>query len=139
LGADGTAGPARWNWAIAANMLSIRRPVAPRAPSGGLRKDLLRTNVLGWHQSAIGGGVDYCREGDTLVVTKLARSARHLSEFDKLEANGVALPILDFFTTSPAQRRSSDQAGGAGGGRSWVGLDVIADGKAGGALTSSSG
>ena len=43
---------------------------------------------------------DYCREGDTLVVTKLdrlARSARHLSELvDKLEANGVALRILDF-------------------------------------------
>jgi DNA invertase Pin-like site-specific DNA recombinase len=40
------------------------------------------------------------REGDTLVVTKLdrlARSARHLSELvDKLEANGVALRILDF-------------------------------------------
>jgi Resolvase, N terminal domain len=44
--------------------------------------------------------LDYCREGDTLVVTKLdrlARSARHLSELvDKLEANGVALRILDF-------------------------------------------
>ena len=43
---------------------------------------------------------DYCREGDTLVVTKLdrlVRSARHLSELvDKLEANGVALRILDF-------------------------------------------
>ena len=43
---------------------------------------------------------DYCREGDTLVVTKLdrlARSARHLSELvDKLEAKGVALRILDF-------------------------------------------
>ena len=44
--------------------------------------------------------LDYCREGDTLVVTKLdrlARSARHLSELvDQLEAKGVALRILDF-------------------------------------------
>ena len=46
------------------------------------------------------GALEYCREGDTLVVTKLdrlARSARHLSELvDKLEANGVTLRILDF-------------------------------------------
>jgi DNA invertase Pin-like site-specific DNA recombinase len=42
----------------------------------------------------------YCREGDTLVVTKLdrlARSARHLSELvDALEAKGVTLRILNF-------------------------------------------
>ncbi len=44
--------------------------------------------------------LDYCRDGDTLVITKLdrlARSARHLSELiDKLEAKGVALRILNF-------------------------------------------
>jgi DNA invertase Pin-like site-specific DNA recombinase len=44
--------------------------------------------------------LDYCREGDTLVVTKLdrlARSARHLTELvDALEAKGVALRILNF-------------------------------------------
>jgi DNA invertase Pin-like site-specific DNA recombinase len=48
--------------------------------------------------------LDYCREGDTLVVTKLdrlARSARHLSELvDQLEAKGVALRILDFSGTA---------------------------------------
>ena len=44
--------------------------------------------------------LDYCREGDTLVVTKLdrlARSARHLSELvDTLEAKGVTMRILNF-------------------------------------------
>jgi len=44
--------------------------------------------------------LDYARDGDTLVVTKLdrlARSARHLLELlDVLEAKGVALRILNF-------------------------------------------
>jgi DNA invertase Pin-like site-specific DNA recombinase len=43
--------------------------------------------------------LDYAREGDTLVVTKLdrlARSARHLSDIvGALETNGVALRILN--------------------------------------------
>lgn len=44
--------------------------------------------------------LEYAREGDTLIVTKLdrlARSARHLSELvDRLEAKGVSLRILNF-------------------------------------------
>jgi DNA invertase Pin-like site-specific DNA recombinase len=44
--------------------------------------------------------LDYSREGDTLIVTKLdrlARSSRHLSEIvDLLEQKGVALRILNF-------------------------------------------
>ena len=44
--------------------------------------------------------LDYVREGDTLIVTKLdrlARSARGLSELvDTLESKGVALRILNF-------------------------------------------
>jgi DNA invertase Pin-like site-specific DNA recombinase len=43
--------------------------------------------------------LDYAREGDTLVVTKLdrlARSARHLSDIvDALESKGIALRILN--------------------------------------------
>ena len=43
--------------------------------------------------------LDYAREGDTLVVTKLdrlARSSRHLTQIvDALEAKGVALRILN--------------------------------------------
>jgi DNA invertase Pin-like site-specific DNA recombinase len=62
-----------------------RKIFSEQTPSVGTRAD---------------AALDYCREGDTLVVTKLdrlARSARHLSELvDKLEANGVALRILDF-------------------------------------------
>lgn len=44
--------------------------------------------------------LDYAREGDTLVVTKLdrlARSARHLSELvETLDRKGVTLRILNF-------------------------------------------
>ena len=51
-------------------------------------------------RARLDAALDYCRDGDTLVVTKLdrlARSARHLSELvDQLEAKGVTLRILNF-------------------------------------------
>jgi DNA invertase Pin-like site-specific DNA recombinase len=47
----------------------------------------------------LNAALEYAREGDTLVVTKLdrlARSARHLSEIvDTLQGRGVALRILN--------------------------------------------
>ena len=50
-------------------------------------------------REALSGAMDYAREGDTLVVTKLdrlARSVRHLGEIvEELEGKGVALRILD--------------------------------------------
>jgi DNA invertase Pin-like site-specific DNA recombinase len=51
-------------------------------------------------RSQLRAALDYAREGDTLVVTKLdrlARSARHLSELvDALETKRVGLRILNF-------------------------------------------
>jgi DNA invertase Pin-like site-specific DNA recombinase len=51
-------------------------------------------------RSQLRAALDYAREGDTLVVTKLdrlARSARHLSELvDTLEQKRVGLRILNF-------------------------------------------
>jgi DNA invertase Pin-like site-specific DNA recombinase len=51
-------------------------------------------------RAQLDAALDYCRDGDTLVVTKLdrlARSARHLSELvDQLEGKGVTLRILNF-------------------------------------------
>ena len=51
-------------------------------------------------RAQLAAALDYSREGDTLVVTKLdrlARSARHLSELvDGLEAKRVTLRILNF-------------------------------------------
>jgi DNA invertase Pin-like site-specific DNA recombinase len=51
-------------------------------------------------RAELGAALDYCREGDTLVVCKLdrmARSARHLTELvDALEAKRVTLRILNF-------------------------------------------
>jgi len=51
-------------------------------------------------RAQLDAALDYAREGDTLVVTKLdrlARSARHLSELvDTLEGKGVTLRILNF-------------------------------------------
>jgi DNA invertase Pin-like site-specific DNA recombinase len=51
-------------------------------------------------RAQLDAALDYCRDGDTLVVTKLdrlARSARHLSELlDQLQAKNVALRILNF-------------------------------------------
>jgi DNA invertase Pin-like site-specific DNA recombinase len=54
-------------------------------------------------RAELDAALDYCRDGDTLVVTKLdrlARSARHLSELvDALEAKGVSLRILNLVAT----------------------------------------
>jgi DNA invertase Pin-like site-specific DNA recombinase len=51
-------------------------------------------------RAQLDAALDYCRDGDALVVTKLdrlARSARHLSDLvDQLEAKGVTLRILNF-------------------------------------------
>src|SRR5262249_10127751 len=51
-------------------------------------------------RAQLDAALDYCREGDTLVVTKLdrlARSARHLSDLvDLLEGKGVTLRIRNF-------------------------------------------
>src|SRR6266576_3585034 len=51
-------------------------------------------------RTQLNAALDYAREGDTLVVTKLdrlARSARHLSELvDRLENKRVTLRILNF-------------------------------------------
>jgi DNA invertase Pin-like site-specific DNA recombinase len=50
-------------------------------------------------RAQLDAALDYARDGDTLVVTKLdrlARSARHLSDIvDALEAKGIALRILN--------------------------------------------
>jgi DNA invertase Pin-like site-specific DNA recombinase len=50
-------------------------------------------------REALREALSYCREGDTLVVTKLdrlARSVRHLGELiDTLEARRVALRVID--------------------------------------------
>ena len=50
--------------------------------------------------------IEFAREGDTLVVTKidrLARSVRHLCEIvDRLQAKGVALRILNMNLTNDA-------------------------------------
>lgn len=57
--------------------------------------------------------LDFVREGDTLLITKIDRLARSTSDFlaivDQLEAKGVGLRVLDFGgreidTQSPADR-----------------------------------
>jgi DNA invertase Pin-like site-specific DNA recombinase len=51
-------------------------------------------------RAQLGAALEFARDGDTFVVTKmdrLARSTQHLLEIvQKLEAKGVALRILDF-------------------------------------------
>jgi DNA invertase Pin-like site-specific DNA recombinase len=62
------------------------------------------------HRAEFERAVEFCREGDTLVCTKLdrlARSVPHLVEIQqRLEAKGVALRILDMnLDSSTAQGR----------------------------------
>lgn len=56
-------------------------------------------------REALREALSFCREGDTLVVTKLdrlARSVRHLGEIvDGLEQRGIGLRILDLALDSP--------------------------------------
>ena len=57
-----------------------------------------QTSSIG-KRSALTEAMEFCREGDVFVVTKLdrlARSVRHLGEVvERLEAKGVGLRILD--------------------------------------------
>jgi DNA invertase Pin-like site-specific DNA recombinase len=66
----------------------------------GCRKVFLEQASAVGQRAQLDAALDYCRDGDTLVVTKLdrlARSARHLSELvDQLEGKGVTLRILNF-------------------------------------------
>src|SRR6056297_1584808 len=57
-----------------------------------------QTSSIGLRES-LTGAMSFCRDGDTLVVTKLdrlARSVRHLGEIiEELESKNVGLRILD--------------------------------------------
>ena len=57
-----------------------------------------QTSSIGLRE-ALTGAMSFCRDGDTLVVTKLdrlARSVRHLGEIiEELESKNVGLRILD--------------------------------------------
>lgn len=68
--------------------------------AAGCRKVFSEQASAVGEREQLDAALDYAREGDTLVVTKLdrlARSARHLSELvDRLEAKGVTLRILNF-------------------------------------------
>src|SRR6516165_5752113 len=68
--------------------------------AAGCRKVFSEQASAVGQRAQLEAALDYCREDDTLVVTKLdrlARSARHLSELvDRLEGKGVTLRILNF-------------------------------------------
>jgi len=68
--------------------------------AAGCRKVFSEQASAVGERAQLEAALDYCREDDTLVVTKLdrlARSARHLSELvDRLEGKGVTLRILNF-------------------------------------------
>jgi DNA invertase Pin-like site-specific DNA recombinase len=80
---------------------SRRRAVAKSSLSKRLRLGLERSLAA----------LDYSRGGGTIVITKLdrlTRSARHLSELvDQLEAEGVALRILNFGGGAVDARRAT--------------------------------
>lgn len=48
----------------------------------------------------LAAALDFCREGDSLIVTRLDRLARSTRDFleiiDRLHSNGVSLRVLDF-------------------------------------------
>ncbi|SNR81020.1 recombinase family protein [Puniceibacterium sediminis] len=57
-----------------------------------------QTSSVG-HRPALSEALEFCRDGDVFIVTKLdrlARSVRHLGDIvERLEAKGVGLRILD--------------------------------------------
>ena len=79
--------------------------------AAGVKKKFQRTTVQRRLKRAqLEAAIDYCREGDVLVCTKLDRLARSVADVVKIEEaasrNGAALQIMDpaMDTSTPAGR-----------------------------------